>query len=94
MTSKGSITVLPFDRHRWMVKADYYSQDLREVCYQVPGMRFDYSVKAYVGYPDAIEVALKLLREKKRRVDSSRFDPSLFLARNSPEPQIPVARKD
>ena len=94
MTSKGSITVLPFDRHRWMVKADYYSQDLREVCYQVPGMRFDYSVKAYVGYPDAIEVALKLLREKKRRVDSSRFDPSLFLARNSPEPQIPVARKN
>ena len=95
-SKQGSITVKPFDRHRWLIKASYFSQALREVCYQVPGMAFDWDVKGYVGYPDSVEIALGLLEEKKVRFDRGSFDPEEHLVKieNIPEPQIPVARKD
>lgn len=95
MASKDYIVVEPHDHVRWRLRASYYSEALRAAAYEVPGMQFIYTpVKAYVGYPDAVEVCLRLLQEKKIKVDSSKFNPEEHLARTAAEtePQIPVSR--
>ena len=89
----AGFVVKPFGDHLWMVKSSYFSPALREAAYQVPGIRFDYGPKAYVGYPDAVEVLLKELERRKLRFDASLFNPEELLAKAAPEPVLPVARE-
>jgi len=91
----GRIYVEPHDHSRWRIVPTYFSTALREAAWEVPGMSFIYSpIKCHVGYPDAVEVTLKLLKERGIKVNSERFDPDSLLARvaSETEPQIPVAR--
>lgn len=40
----------------------HFNETLRDVCRRVPGMRWDGAERAWLGYPDAIAVAAKLLQ--------------------------------
>jgi SWI/SNF-related matrix-associated actin-dependent regulator 1 of chromatin subfamily A len=55
----------------WAISASYYSPKLQQAARSVPGMRWDGSLRAQVGYPDAVEQVVARLRELGLRTESA-----------------------
>jgi SNF2 family DNA or RNA helicase len=53
----------------WTLSAPYFSPKLNAAARKVPGLRWDSRQRAHVGYPDAIEPAVALLRAEGLHCD-------------------------
>ena len=54
----------------WSIGATYFSKKLQAAARNVPGMRWDSDLRAYVGYVDAIEPTVMQLREMDLQSDN------------------------
>jgi SNF2 family DNA or RNA helicase len=48
----------------WRIFSNYFSTALRDCAKAAPGMRWDPESKSWVGYPDAVELTCKFLKER------------------------------
>src|SRR6202789_4646775 len=68
-----SVSRLP-GSHLWQAKSSYFSKVLVEVAKTIPGMAWDASNRAWVGYIDAVEVVADGLEAKGIRIDRRALD--------------------
>ena len=61
----GKILVRPFKKGLWALSSDYYSGKLYAAVKQIPGMKW--VPKNWVGYPDAVDAALQILKAQGLR---------------------------
>ena len=86
--------VIRIDRATYGVKSIVYSQTLRDVAKETPGITWSPRERAWVGYPDAVMVvASRLENEFNTPVDVRKLPPPEGDWDRAPEPLIPVAWK-
>ena len=64
-----SITARRYGKHLWKIHSSQYSQIVRDICKATPGMRWEDSEKAWVGYDDAVWVSTQKLKSRSVKID-------------------------
>ena len=82
--------VIKIARGEYGIKSVLYSQELRDISKETPGVRWSPRERAWVGYPDAIMVVASRLENEHGTLVDVR---ALQQPGDYGEPQIPVAWK-
>lgn len=63
--------IIRYNRHSYGIHASNYSQILRETGREIPGMSWDGTKRAWVGWPDAVRACARRLQKKDVEVEGN-----------------------
>jgi hypothetical protein len=81
------VFLVPYGRHQIGVRSASYSQALRDIAKETPGMAWRPEDRIWAGYPDAVEVVVSRLKVEST-IDVS--DPRSLLVNPNSNPPVPV----